>query len=333
MRFLRHLAAPALALTLPARALAAEPPPRTASLAWVRNPGAESCIGPRALTEAVERKLGRQAVTAPSRADLTIEGRVDRTPSGFRAVLALVGEAGEALGSRELSSKDQDCRTMDDELALVIAVLIDPGAILPTPAPQTPAPPPPPPVTSAPAPPCPTVPEPRDPWRVGLDVGVLGGLGILPSATFGVSVRAHITPPRWPSFELAGAFWTPRNASLNVASFTLGWGSIGVCPFHPERNGNELRICGGFIFGALHAESINLAPPSIQEQLVFDVDAELRYVRRIVGPLQVSLGIGVLVPLIRDRFYYFDAVGARHDVFQPTAVAGTGNLTVGVQLP
>jgi hypothetical protein len=333
-------------VTLGAPDARAEPPPapRTASLAWVRAPGAESCIGPRALTAGIEAKLGRQAITVPARADLAIEGRAERLgPVGpWRIAIAVVGEAGEVLGLRELGTEAQDCRTLDDEIALVIAVLIEPGAALPmptpAPAPRLPAPPPLPPL-----PPLPCVPGPLPappsppplPWSAGAEAGVIGGIGMLPSAALGVAFRGRVTSPRWPSFEVGGAVWIHQAAAPGPvgATFTLGWGSLAVCPLEVERSGNGLRLCLGGVAGALRADTVGLSPPQHLEQLVLDVDAEVRYRRRLVGPLVASAGFGLLVPTRRDQFFYVDAAGVRRDVFRMTAVAGSAEVTLGVALP
>src|SRR5689334_13052526 len=58
------------------------PAPRTSALSWVRGPGAESCLGVRTLAQAVERILSRPVFVPASRADLSVEARVDRRESG-----------------------------------------------------------------------------------------------------------------------------------------------------------------------------------------------------------------------------------------------------------
>jgi hypothetical protein len=318
-----------------------------ASLSWVRAPGAEPCVGPRALVAAIERKLGREAITAPARADLAIEGHAERVGDGgpWRVTLALVGESGEVLGRRELGTGAPDCRALDDELALVIAVLIDPGAALATRTPPLPPPtaaPPPLPMPTAALPPlpppvaqppvCPPPPPPPAPWRGGGQAGIAGGLGLLPGVTGGLAVRARLTPPRWPSFEMGGAFWLPQTTGPVGADFSLAWGSLAVCPLEPERDGNRVRLCLGGVAGALRAEARGLSAPLVVEHLVLDVDAELRYERRLLGPLVASAGFGLLVPTIRDKYYYLDTTRQRRDVFRMTAVGGTAEVTLGIDL-
>jgi hypothetical protein len=316
------------------------PVPRLASLAWVRSPGAESCAGPLALSQAIAQKLGREALAAPSRASLAIEGHVERVDPGgtWRVTLAVVSEAGEVQGLRELRSAAPDCRALDEEIALVIALLIEPGAVIgpapaSTPVPSVPSAAPPAPLPAAPPAPLP----PAEPWRIDAQAGLIGGVGgLLPGvAAAGIAVGAHLTPPRWPALEVGGAFWPSRTAvKASVgASFSLGWGSLSICPLDLKGAANGLRLCLGGALGALVADTVGLSPAARKDRWVFYPDAALRYQRRIFGLLTVSAGAGLLVPIERASFYYLDASGMRQNVFQQGPIAGTLDLAVGVRFP
>jgi len=93
-----------VALGLPAaNADAAEA--RTSSLGWVRGSNAVECIGTRALAEAVEARLGRPVFVSAARADVAVEGQIERGPAGeWRAAISLAGEGGHGLGTRDLRS-------------------------------------------------------------------------------------------------------------------------------------------------------------------------------------------------------------------------------------
>jgi hypothetical protein len=127
--FCRPLA-PALALALglaAGHARAEAPKDERYALGWARLEGAERCIGSRELASNVETSLKRRVFAPASRADRSIDGRVAPRPEGgFRAVVQLSDAAGTVLGSRELTSDGPDCRTLDEPLALSIALLIDP---------------------------------------------------------------------------------------------------------------------------------------------------------------------------------------------------------------
>jgi hypothetical protein len=333
----------------PSRAVADPPTPRLASLAWVRSAGAESCIGPAALSEAVAKKLGREAIATPSRANLAIEGHIERVSAGgpWRATLAVVSETGQIQGLRELHGAEPDCRTLDESLALVIALLIEPGAIL-TPEPRLPEAPPSPLATPPPFPAVPLRPvltseapvvEPKPApsaqrWPFAVGAGVLEGIGLLPGAAFpGIALVARFTPPRWPEIELDAAYWTPRSSGTPGAAFSLGWGSISLCPLVLVAGANELRLCPAVVFAGLVAQTTGLAPTLTTARFVFYPEVTFRYTRRIFGPLMASAGASTLVPTERASFYYLDAAGTRRDVFQQSPIAGTFDLAVGVGFP
>lgn len=345
---LSALLAAAALVVVAARADADPPPSRTSSLAWVRLPGAEGCIDARALAQAVELRLGRAAFVAPTRGDVGIEARIERlqSPDAWRATITVFDAAGSRTGLRELQTDRADCRAIDDELELVIALLIDPSAALaPPPPPTSPAPPPftlPPPRFVAPPAPlvCPPLapaiaPAPADPWRVAVAAGPIAEVGLLPSAVgVGLAIRARVAPPRGPSFDLGGALWADSvvQTSFGARTFSLAYGWLSVCPLDLTRGGTALTACLGAQIGSLRVSDVDLPSEFRQEQLVLDLAADARVRRRFVGPLFGSVGLGIAVPTVRDRFYVTDA-GARRDVFQVSPVAGLADLSLGLELP
>jgi hypothetical protein len=324
------------------RAHADPPPARTSSLAWVRMPGAEACIDARALAQAVELRLGRAAFVAPTRGEVAIEARIERlqSPDAWHATITVFDEAGARTGLRELQTDRSDCRAIDDELELVIALLIDPGALLATP--MLPAPPPFTPPAPRPAePPAPLVcpppaPAPVEPWRTGVAAGPIAEIGLLPSTVgVGLAIRAHLAPPRGPSFELGGSLWAHSMVQTGAGdrTFSLAYGWLSVCPIDLARGGTALTACLGAQIGSLRVSDVDIPSKYRQEQLVLDVAAEARARRRFIGPLFGSLGLGIAAPTVRDRFYFTDAQGARHDVFQVSPVAALLDLALGLELP
>lgn len=327
--------------------------PRTSSLAWVRMPGAEACIDARTLAQAVERRLGRAAFVPPTRGDVVIEARIEhmQSPEAFRATVTLFDAANARLGVRELQTAGAECRAIDDELELVIALLIDPDATI---SPATPAPAPAPPLepappaphrdTLSPAPPAPAVPplrlppplEPIPPFRLGVAASAVVGLGLVPGpADIGIALHMHLTPRRGPSFELGGAVWASPvvNIVRGAPAFSLAYGSLSVCPLHAARGKSALAACLGVMLGSLRVDSVDLPSEYRRERLVLDLDLSARLRHRLVGPLFGSVGLGVAVPTLRDIFYLTDAAGMRHDVFQASLVAGILDAGLGLELP
>jgi hypothetical protein len=96
------------------------------SLSWVRLPGAEDCIGAPELAALVEQRIGRPVLRAPSRAEISIEGRVAKEgDGGWLAVIDVADRRGGLLGRRELHITGEPCSALDRPASLIISVLID----------------------------------------------------------------------------------------------------------------------------------------------------------------------------------------------------------------
>ncbi|WP_437984378.1 hypothetical protein [Sorangium sp. So ce117] len=331
--------------------------PRASSLAWVRMPGAEACIDARTLAQAVERRLGRGAFVPPTRGEMAIEGRIERSQEAgvWRATIRVFGEGGAAIGSREIEAGQVDCRAIDEQLELVIALLVDPDAALVPPggavgaaaataggapgagAAAQPAPRPSIATKAALPPACPPAPAaPSAPWRVGGAVEAMGGLGLTPGpANVGVGVRAHATPPRGPGFALGGALWKSSVAGEVPGSpaFSLAYGRLSVCPVEIARGGTALSGCAGAMVGSLRVEGPAVQSRFRHERLVFDLSLDTRVRRRFVGPLFGAVGLGIAVPLARDGYFYTDEAGERRDVFRASPVSAILDLGLGLELP
>ncbi len=247
----------AFALVLPMKEAFAEDG-RPAALGWVRAPGAEGCIGTSALGQAVEARLGKAALVSASRARVSIEGRIAPAEgaAGWRVSLTVADEAGKVLGTRALSKDGADCRAMDEDVILTVALLIDPEAALSAPAGAAApsagigaAPPAAPVSSSAPAAPpathglpggTGTLPATGTPagsggakgpsgavaaggggvsrrWNAALLVGAVAAIGPLPEVGVGAQMRALVTPSPYFAFQIGGSVWAPQSASFGDA--------------------------------------------------------------------------------------------------------------------
>jgi hypothetical protein len=343
-------------LTLAPSAQAA-PPPRPVALSWSRLPGAETCRDARALAQAVEQRLGHPVFVAPTQAAWTIEGRIEHrsAPDAWRATISIEDEHGALLGTRELTSEAPHCEALDEQLTLVVALMIDPDAALLPPPPASPSPPPtlpspaPPPTLPLPSPspsPSPTLPPvpapvppplppPRPSTIFGARLGPALSLGLLPTLGLGAELRGHLRPPGWPTLEIGAAVWAPREVSNGLfgATFSLAHAFLAACPLQVARWGFDLAPCAGVQLGALRAGGFGFDLSRQQEQIVFDatLGADLR--RRLVGPLFAAAYVEMIVPVVRDRFFYLTAGGVKNEVFRLSPVAGSANLSLGVELP
>jgi len=223
--------------------------PKSFSLNWVRDPGAEGCITSGDLARVIESMFGPVFV-APSEAAFAIEGRIWplEHDSGFRARISVTDRAGARMGVRELSSAAPSCRSFDAAIALVVAMSIDPElgveqlppelldslsveadpgaallAELRTAAPKAPVvvPQPAAAVTERPVPA--PAPQPKaagasrrdaDEVSVQLEAGYAAGVGVLPQLSSGPLVGVAVSvSPRW-TFAVRGVLWLPNDALL-----------------------------------------------------------------------------------------------------------------------
>lgn len=91
--------------------------------ASLRIESAPQCIPARALEDRVEAQLGRVVFVANP--DVLVTLRMQAERDVLSLVIALTLPDGTPLGLRTLRTTGTDCRALDDELALVLALLID----------------------------------------------------------------------------------------------------------------------------------------------------------------------------------------------------------------
>jgi len=307
-----------------------------ASVSWVRLPGAEACIDAHALANAVERRLGRAAVMTPVYAERTIEGRIEPlgAPGGFRASFAIADASGAILGTREIASASASCRSMDEDLALVIALMIDPGAATspisapawtPLPAPVIAAPP------AKALPPKP----PHQPFRVAVRGAAAVSFGQLPSVGVGAVLRWTFAPPRAFPFEVGASLWTPQRVESRGKTFGadvwLAQGELSACPLTGRIQEFSLWACAGVSAGVAHVGGFGLARSLARDvaQVSLTIGAQVR--RSITGPLFWSVGIGAAVPFVRLGLYY-DSPGGPREVSLAPPILGTADVGLGVDL-
>lgn len=228
------------------------------ALNWVRLPGAESCLGARALAQSVEDKAGQAVFVEPTRAELFVDGYV--TPQdggGFEVALEVRLPEGDALGYRTLRFSDEDCAAIDDAVSLVIAVTLYPRTGMPEagialsddtrgaldalfgrePTELDPQSLPTPPQSAktarwaeAPRDRVPettpqTEPASASPWVVLLDAAAAAGYGQIPQWTVGVSLHVGLRHRESFPIELSARLWqaTEQQApSASVSPITLG---------------------------------------------------------------------------------------------------------------
>ncbi len=329
---------------------AAAQPRAPSAFDWVRLPGAEGCIDAPALVQAAELRIGSAAPTASSGAARTLQGSVAPAhgQATFRATFTLTGADGTLLGTREIWTDSEDCRAMDDDLTLVLALLIDPRASIAQEPPATPASPatsssaspaasPTPasePASQAEAEPVPT-PGPPPRWAASVRAGGVFSLGFFPAVGSGISVRAALTPPGFVAIEVGGVAWTEQRASRPEGTFGadmwIAYGTLAICPLATDRGGFLWAACAGLEIGAVHAGGYGPAITYTQDVPIASLALGARVRHAIAGRFFGAAGLDLSVPFVRPDLYY-RAAGQDREIFTGAPIAGTLEIGAGFEV-
>ncbi len=334
----------ALALLLMAGPLAAQPAARpSATLNWVRMPGAESCISPQALARAVEERLGRPLLVPLARAEWSLEGRVERRAGQWIATLAASRDDGRS-GARSVSIDAPDCAALDPQLVAVVTLLLDPtwtGDVAPSPPslPAPPVPPSPPSVGVAPVRPItePAPPAPR-PRRTLLGVGVGFALGWLPDPAPSFRVEAGFAPwgPRARIHASLGAVG-PMRRSIGTsgpdADFLSLHAELAVCL--SRLSVPWASLCPGVVVGALHGNATGSARDLSAWSPALGVSLRARFEVPLSEEWRILASLGATLPLLWARFALASGTGdtVSQDIGPESPVALGAELGVGYALP
>lgn len=95
----------------------------SAKLVYVREAGTNACPAESDLRKAVASRIGYDPFFPT--ASKTVIAQISRVPSGYRGKVQIVGDDGNALGSRDLSTRGDDCSELLSALALAISIALD----------------------------------------------------------------------------------------------------------------------------------------------------------------------------------------------------------------
>jgi len=311
-------------------------------------PNAEGCIATQALARSVEERLGRTVFVSAAQADVSVEGRIEkRKAGGWHAVIILRDAKGAMLGTREIDRPEASCEAMNEPLALIIAVMIDPHAAM---RPQTEAgapeaeapevaplpiltatspdagPPPPPPDAGPPK---------KDTWHFegGGDVTIASGF--TPTLAFGVGVEALLYPPGVPlGFRGYSSLFLPTSTEKDgaKASFDMIYVGGGLCPTIRWRV--NIMACIGGQLGILRPRP-DTPGRGIKDDVLplWNAVAELRASLPLVAPVGMSGGVGAALPLLRPNFEYTTPGQGTESLHKVAPVAFTAELGLGFFFP
>jgi len=316
-----------------------------AALSWVREPGAESCIGAPELGARVERLVGPVLVAAPS-GEVSVEGKIARHGQHFAALIVISDAHGAVLGERAVQGSDAapgaepDCRALDDQLAFVIAVAIDPNAALAelpgelapegdpgaellaelraNPSRPTQGPP----ASTTKAPPeAPVAREPSAPAHVLGAAGVGLGLGTLPAASTSALLEAGVGLG-WFTQRARIALASSQSVSASDARVELAWLDLGTasCAELARASGFAFELCAGVEAAHLTASASGF-PGRPKGRWLFGPRADARLARVLAGPVWVALEGSLLGVWPKHRVVYEDA-GVGREVYRVPDISG-----------
>jgi hypothetical protein len=311
--------------------------------------GVENCISQSELEQNVEVELGHEVFVrdeTPPKTTVRVVIAPGAAPARYRATVGVAGEATDTIGesassTRELTS-DTDCRALDEQLTLVVALLIDDELKQPDRevAPEPPIPPepkaePPPKDEIQPLEPVSAAPgweaAQRDtPWRFEGDLSAATGFGLLPNVGFGAELGFLAEPPGLPTFRLhviaLGSSPVEPVPDASV-SFFYAAGGLALCPTLVAFEQGRLRSCVGVDFAAIRAESHGLEESRVALQYLAQVGLGLRGTLELGGGWLGTLGIGAAIPTKIDRFVYRQD-GTKQEIFEMALVPIVATLGV-----
>jgi hypothetical protein len=299
------------------RAAAAGTPPAadapSVRLEWTA-PG--ECIDGGALAAAVSGQLGRPAFAPDLDAELVARGRVAKSESGrHRAEVVLSTRGGEPLGARTLESDNLDCRSLDEALAVMLAMILNVRrADVPALAREPPPPPP-----------------PRWRPRAGAGAGVVLGLlpvpGIEAAASAGLMRGGRLEP----GIDLAWAFAGEASAAEGRIQVQAASARFAIAPVLYGRPRADLRLRLSAGAGPMWASASGFAEVFSQTRLHADGRAGLQVGVRIAGPVWAQLAGEIGWLPVRPTFAVRNADGTLETLFEPRSVIATVGMALAVR--
>lgn len=300
--------------------------------------GAEDCLDLAKLERGVEKRLKRKVFVEPAKADLRFVVSFERHGDEMEARIELSSIDGTPRGSRTLVTSGH-CSTLDDSLALSVALLVDqpPDPVAAEPAelaapsdatkPPALAPAPPPKPRPTPI----TLPDdvaaPREPWHVSLGVGGEAAWGVLPAIRPALTLYLKLVPRHFVPITLQGEGFWPADAERDAgsgATFHLRRAGLALCPALSERPTLALAACFGQKLGFIEVQGFGFDHDRHERRLTYALTAGGEARLRLFAPVSLRAYLGGEVPVVRDRF----TSGGRNasNLFEPFPVAVAGEI-------
>lgn len=313
-----------------------------AELTWDRGALEAECDRSAQVREGVETYLGRKVFGADG--DVVVRVTLTRTDEqGTRRVEARVSQQdaqGRTWGERTVTG-DDTCSSLDEQLTLVVALMVDaPEPPLAEPVAAEAVPPPPPPPRPPPAvtdeSEILTVPTLQRAPPAPSHAAVLGfgvaALGVTPEVGVGAGLGATFKPRGFWGLGVDVAWLSPRrqalgDGSLEVSALLAG---ANLCPVQVIDGPTWWSACGSLQVARLHARSRGLVGARSESQL-FALPGLLVRGGRIFGSsLLLAGGLQLSFPVSPDQYVYRDAEGERHSAFKVGSLVLMASVGLGI---
>jgi hypothetical protein len=309
-------------------------------LSWTA-PSTAGCGDRDAFVAEVGRRLGRPPAAAADALGLSIAARVEQvaepTPRWI-GELRVRTQDGAPEGVRTIERADETCAPITATLALMTALVLQASAPAPSPAPTPISPPPPP--SRAPvveraetAAPGGEPPAPRGSWVIALRAGPGAGVGLQPGVVLLGEASAIVRPTGRVGLYATFVLASPSSAFLGPddgATLSRTGLDLGVCAPDLVRSSRALELCAGAEVGRLRAFGFGFPSSTEQNLWSFAATASAHLRQTIDGPLFVAAGARLVIPFERDRIIFNGPAGVPLEIYQASAVGGSGELLIGV---
>jgi hypothetical protein len=153
-------------------------------------------------------------------------------------------------------------------------------------------------------------------------VGAVVGFGVLPAPAGGAQVDISATPPGLWAVEAFGrAYGSQRRfvatggASVHFAATS---GGLAICPLHMgSARRLALDLCAAGELAAVESDSDGFGSGQSSTAIFFRLLAGTHVSVPLAGPLALRVGGELGIALVRHDFFYSDAGGSPHDLFDP----------------
>jgi hypothetical protein len=273
-----------------------------------------------------------------------------RAKREWSAELELQTESGASLGQRTLSTTATHCSSLDDSLALVVALLVDAPSRAPersdeplisdaaaaTPEPKEPLA-----VRRARAEATPiqlppSTLAPREPWRFEATASASLALGLLPGSAFGVELGLSGKAPRAPDLRVFAGAYASRDALAGpgAAGARFGFLFVGleICPLEGSVGRLRWSTCAGQSVGRLHAAAFGYDQSLSTDRLVYALLGRGALVLAVSGPLSVRMTARAELPLARPVFFYGSRDNMERNVFEMSPVVAVFDAGLSIAL-